>query len=166
MTQVTYAANNVSASFEFEALPEASRLFIINYGIRQYLNDGAAVGKDWTPAEDGTGPKTVQEEKARRVEDRVKKLNEGTVSERASGGGQPKLSVEDRIWRELAIETLRAAAKAQNKKLPKDEAREALIAKVIANPKFVESQKKEHAARVKAAQTKVTVDLNELGLTF
>lgn len=157
----TYSANGVDTTIDFETLPEASRAFIINYGLRQYLNDGAAVAKDWTPPEGET--RTIEEEKTRRVNDRLTKLREGTVAERASAG-RTAVSVEDRIWREMAVEAIKTAAKVQGKKMPKGDDREALITKVLASDKFREANVKEHKARV--AMAKKSIDLGDFDLAL
>lgn len=67
-------------SIDFATLPEASQKFIIDYGFKQYLGDGTAVSKD-----DGDTEAKRNELKRDGIVARVKKLNEGTVTQRSSG---------------------------------------------------------------------------------
>jgi hypothetical protein len=73
----------------------------------------------------------------------------------------PRLSPDEKLRREIAIEKLEAAAKAQGAKLPKrskkeeKEAFDAYLEKALAKPKFAEAVEKEFKARKKAASVEI-----------
>jgi 3-oxoacyl-[acyl-carrier-protein] synthase III len=97
------------------------------------------------------------------VNERLTKLREGTVSERASGGGTAGRTPEERIQREIAKEAIKAAAKAQGKKVPTGEDLDKIIKALWApDHAFAKKNAPEVKRRLKAAES--AVDLNELGL--
>jgi hypothetical protein len=73
----------------------------------------------------------------------------------------PRLSPDEKLRRDIAIEKLEAAAKAQGTKLPKRskkeerEAFDAILDKALAKPKFADAVEKEFKARKKAAATEI-----------
>jgi hypothetical protein len=87
--------------------------------------------------------------------------------ERAARSGRPRLSPEDKLRREVAIEKLEAVFAASNAKLPrrsnKDErdAFETILAKALSKPGFAAQVEKEFKARLKA-RSAVAIDESEL----
>jgi hypothetical protein len=119
---MNYVANiaGVPVNLEWDSLPIESREFIINYGLKQYLQDGAAVSKTFTDKARLGEAKTVTEmdaEKAAGVESRIGKLKAGTVGERTRKS-EPVDPIEKEMCR-IVVERLRAKAKATGAKLPK-----------------------------------------------
>lgn len=98
-------------SVDWENLPDESRAFIVNYGLKQYLADGAAGAADNAALVEG-------------VDARVKKLLVADFS-RTRGEGAAKPDTEERIAIKLAKEMLRAVAKAKGATLDKDKLAEA-----------------------------------------
>lgn len=103
----SFGTNAVEQSFEFDSLPVAAQEFIINYGLKQYLSDGAAVGKEECETEE-----LRNELKASRVNERADKLRQGTMSQRAASSRV--VDPQAKIKRELAKELLKAYCKAND----------------------------------------------------
>lgn len=117
LTYVTTIAN-VPVDIAWDAIPEASRLFLAEYGIRQYLNDGAAVPKTFTTGERKGQAKSeaeIAEEKREGVAARLDNILSGEFTRRMAA---PKITTEERIRTEVVMDRLTAAAKAANVKLP------------------------------------------------
>ncbi len=116
MVKFEAAIANVPCSVDFATLPEASQRFIVEYGLRQYLNDGAAAS-----LRDREGnPKTAEalaEEKAEGVRDRLAKLASGEFTRRAAA--KQAVDPAERERNAIIREKLEAAARAVGKKLPK-----------------------------------------------
>jgi hypothetical protein len=157
----------VPVSVDVEALPAKSMEFIIEYGLRQYIQDGAAVSKLVLSGDDKGRAKTEDEiatEKREGVEERVANLLSGEFTRR--GPAAAKLSPEEREREAIIMAALTAAAKAANVKLPTKTGKNAdpeKLAKLVAAyyAKYRADVDKEVSRRVKAAKP---VDLNELGL--
>lgn len=108
----------VPVEVNFEALPEASRLFLAEYGLRQYLNDGAAVSKTITSgASKGIikSDEQILEEKIAGVKARLDNILSGEFTRREA---KPRVSTEERIREEVIQDRLEAGAKASNTRLP------------------------------------------------
>src|SRR5215207_9839998 len=94
---VYFAANvsTVAVNVTFGNLPEASQRFIIEYGLKQYIQDGAAVSKEFTSGERKGEKKTAEEiaaEKTEGVEERLDNLRSGEFIRR---GTVERLSPEE-----------------------------------------------------------------------
>lgn len=122
----------VAVDIDFEALPEASRTFVIEYGLKQYIQDGAATpahvmakkgepkddkgrllvdGKPVKKAED-----VIADEKREGVLERIDNLLNADFSRR--GPAAPKMSPEERFRYSIVQEALEGIAKATGKILP------------------------------------------------
>jgi hypothetical protein len=102
-----------------DALLPVSRDFLLEYGWRQYVQDGAAVSKTFLSGERKGETKTDDEiaaEKAEGIKERLANIESGEFVRR--GPGAPKLSPEDTIRQRLAIEAIEGAGKAAGQKLP------------------------------------------------
>lgn len=146
-----------TVEIDFDALPDASRDFVIRYGLKQYLADGAA----------GAGSNA---ELVAGVEERVRKLREADF-QRTRGEGSAKPDTEERIAMKLAKELIRVKAKAAGVTLPKEKveaAAEAFLAKDTDEAKAIKTEaKRQIAAKAKLTADDATADafLAELGLT-
>lgn len=96
---------------DWNALPDASQFFIINYGLRQYLADGMA------------GAET-EAEAAAAIAERTRKLTEADFS-RTRGEGTSKPDTVDVRALRLAKEFLRNRLKEANQTVEKDKIAEA-----------------------------------------
>lgn len=108
----------VPCELAWDDLPPASRAFLAEYGLRQYLNDGAAVPKAFTAGEQKGMLKTAEqiaEEKREGVAARLDNILTGEFTRRTAA---PKLSPEEQTREDVIMERLAAAAKAANVKLP------------------------------------------------
>lgn len=117
LTYLTTVAN-VPVDIAWDAIPEASRLFLAEYGIRQYLNDGAAVPKKHTAGERKGQDKTeaeILEEKRDGVQARLDNILSGEFTRRSVATRQ---TPEERIREEVIQDRLEAGAKASNTRLP------------------------------------------------
>jgi len=146
-----------TVSVDWDALPEESRAFVIRYGLKQYLADGAA----------GAGS---NEELVNGVNERVRKLAEADF-QRTRGEGAAKPDTEERIALRLAKELIRAKAKAASVTLPKEKveaAAVAFLAKDTDDAKAIKAEaKRQMQAKAKLATSDAGADdlLAELGLT-
>jgi hypothetical protein len=159
----------VPVNITFDSLPEESKSFVIEYGLRQYVQDGAAVSKTFTSGETKGMVKTDEQiatEKREGVEERVANLLSGDFTRRGPSAAR---KTPEEIERESYIMAeLKAAAKASNVKLPTKTGKDAdpeKLAELVANyyAKFGEAVDKEVARRLKSV-AKVPVNLSELGL--
>lgn len=147
-----------TVTIDWENLPDESRTFIVRYGLKQYLADGAAGAANHDELVSG-------------VTARMEKLAKADFA-RTRGDGPAKPDTEERITLRLLKEAIRAAAKAQNVTLPKEKVEEA--AKALAanaeHPRTVEAvkeAKRQMAAKAKMTDSAADADtiLAELGLT-
>jgi hypothetical protein len=152
---------NVDYELYADSLPQSSLEFLLRYGFRQYLQDSVAMSKDdmaEIKAEcDDSGEDYDSElagEKSRRVNARLEKIHAGTCSERSV----TRDPLEAEIKR-VALVALKALAKAQQKKLPKDQkARNAMLARFIEakeNRARFEAIAKENLAQQRAAAEEI-----------
>jgi hypothetical protein len=158
---ITFNANvaGVACAVDFATLPEASQAFVIEYGIRQYLNDGAAVSKLFTDKERKGMVKdaeTIATEKFEGVTERLENLRSGEFTRR--GSGAPKMTPEERERASIVQARLDAMAKAVGKPLPKKTGKDAnpeLLAKMheAMYAKHKDAIDKEVSRRLKAAKT-------------
>lgn len=102
-----FGGHESAVELDFASLPQAAQEFIVAYGLRQYLNDGAAVAKDECDSEDERNKLKID-----RINERVQKLRDGTMSQR--GGGTRVTDPIQKIKREIATEILKAYAKAND----------------------------------------------------
>lgn len=115
MTQFTFNHPALDAAIEIglDQLSESAVTFLLDYGIRQYLADGAAVALK--NDEGNVRPLAERnEEKRVGIERRLDNVLTGDFTRTVS---RDPFAVE---FRRVAKELLTAAAKAQNKKLPTD----------------------------------------------
>jgi len=117
---VYFAANvsTVAVNVTFGNLPEASQRFIIEYGLKQYIQDGAAVSKEFTSGERKGEKKTAEEiaaEKTEGVEERLDNLRSGEFIRR---GTVERLSPEEMRRVAYIEDTIRTAAAKARVKLP------------------------------------------------
>lgn len=170
MTEIAFqsAVANVPCHVVFHTLPEASQRFIIEYGIRQYLQDGAAVSKTFLSGDRKGETKTeaeIAEEKAEGVRERLENLRQGEFTRRSAAG--PKMTPEEKERDRIVMDRLTKAVKAMGKAMPKatgKDANPALLAQLKA--RYYEKNKaaidKEVARRMKDAEK--VEDLSDLGL--
>ena len=104
---------------DFTTLPEASQAFVIEYGLRQYIQDGAAVSKLFASGErkgEAKSEAEIAEEKAEGVRERLANLQSGDFTRR--GTAAPKMSPEERYRDQIVTDRLEKAVKALGKRLP------------------------------------------------
>jgi hypothetical protein len=109
----------VPVSVDTTQLPEASVAFIMEYGLRQYIQDGAAVSKVFTDKERKGQAKTDDEiatEKAEGVKERVENLLSGEFTRR--GPAAAKMTPEEKERDAIIMAKLTERAKALGKNLP------------------------------------------------
>lgn len=106
---------------DFDALPQASKSFVIAYGLKQYIADGMAGANDETDAASG-------------VSERVRKLKEADFA-RTRGESTNVDSVEQRAIK-LAKAAIRTALKAKNAKADKEQIDTAAKAYVERDPQW------------------------------
>lgn len=168
---VAYTANvaGVPVNIDFDTLPIESRVFVIEYGLKQYIADGAAVSKEFQSGERKGEKKTADEiaaEKTEGVQERIENLMSGEFTRR--GPGAAKLTPEERERDSIIMAQLAAWAKARNSKLPTKTGKKAdpeLLEKLVA--KWYEKNQtaidKEVARRMKdAAKVQDMTDMDEL----
>lgn len=138
----TFGTESETVNIDFNQLPETAQAFIINYGLTQYLNDGAAVGKDEyeTEAERNAA-------KVAGIRTRADKLRAGTMSVR--GGGTRTTDPRQKVMRDVATEILRAYFKSQDMKMPKGEELTQRIEKFWASEKNTAKMMPEVEKRLK-----------------
>lgn len=126
-------------SIDFDALPEASKSFIVNYGLKQYLADGMAGADNYAEAAQG-------------IEARVAKLQSGDLS-RARGEGTAKADTVEGRALKLARDAIRASLKAANQTAEKELIAEAAKEFIKSDASFMKEAKKqlEQEAAGKAA---------------
>jgi len=95
-----------TVEIDFAALPEASQAFVVTYGLKQYLADGAAGAENHDQLVEG-------------VNARVEKLLSGDLS-RARGEGKVAVDSETGRALKLAKDAIRLKAKAAKVTLPKE----------------------------------------------
>jgi hypothetical protein len=127
------------ATIDFDSLPEASRAFLLHYGIRQYLADGMAGAT--SQAEFDTG-----------IKDRLTKIAEADFS-RTRGEGLGKPDTDESRAIKLAKAAIRAKAKANNMTLTKEKVDETATKLIAADPKFLAEAKKQLAAEAKLRES-------------
>jgi hypothetical protein len=158
---ITFEASiaNVPCRVVFADLPEESQRFVVEYGIRQYLNDGAAVSKLHTDKERRGIAKTELEilnEKQDGVTERLANLQSGEFTRR--GTGAAKMTPEEKERYSIVQARLDAMAKATGKVLPKKTGKDAnpeLLQKLheAMYTKHKDAIDKEVSRRLKAART-------------
>lgn len=174
-------------SVEWDALPESSQVALATLGFSTKIKNSIAGVKagilgtsktaNWSDeeiadeasrlglAEWGRDESTAEAICAAMQAEMFKAICEGI--EPASRRGGSRMSPDDKLRREIAIETLEAQARKQGKVLPKrskkeeKEAFDALLAKVMQNDRFAAIVEKEFADRKKKA-AKVEFDLSDL----
>jgi hypothetical protein len=151
---ITVSKTNQQFNIDFEALPKASQDYVIQYGLKQCLNDCHSAFKD------------VDHAKAQ-VEMKVEALRSGTVSLRAIGERIDPVTkaVNDRLitlvataakmTRKNLIAKLKASGQSIREYVAKQNGGEAMIAKFT---------KEEEASRKKLAAVEFDVDLTQLDL--
>ena len=100
MTSINIAVSKAQENYavDFTALPQASQDFIINYGLRQYLNDAVAGIKPDQTAEAQTA-----------VANRMQQLTSGTVGVRAVAEKNPvKAEAKREVLRALKAKGIKA----------------------------------------------------------
>jgi hypothetical protein len=158
MTSISINKIGVAVDVDFGALPEVSQQFIINYGLRQVLNDAHA-SIQLRDFPEGEGFKDAVENA---VNTRLGALVSGDLTTKR-GGGLPVDPVQREVIR-MAREEVRAAIKAQGRKLSTIENLDDIIAAHAekASERLVKEAKKRLA--VIASAPAPDVDLSALGL--
>lgn len=108
----------VACVVDIESLLPESLAFLLEYGVRQYLADGAAVSKLHQSGDQKGQPKTdeqIANEKALGVQERLDNIYKGEFTRR---NAQPKLSREERIRQSVVIDIIESAARKAKMKLP------------------------------------------------
>lgn len=141
-----------TVSIAFDALPEASKAFVINYGLKQYLADGAAGATNNSELVEG-------------VNARVAKLESGDLS-RARGEGAVKVDSETGRALKLAKDAIRLKAKAAKVVLPKEKVAEMAAALVEKDPDYRKEAKRQLAneATLESGDDFLTAMLAEAGI--
>lgn len=109
----------VPCTFDSDSAKPESVAFLLEYGWRQYLQDGAAVSKVHQSGDlKGTvkSEEEIAEEKRQGVMERLENIVNGEFTRR--GPGAPKLSPTERYRLEITEQKIRDAAKAVGKKVP------------------------------------------------
>lgn len=130
-----------AVAIDWDNLPAESRAFIVTYGLKQYLADGAAGAAN-------------NDELVAGVNARVEKLAKADFT-RTRGDGPAKPDTEERIALRMAKEVIRAALKAKNAEADKDKV-EAMAKAFLAgeNPKakdILKEAKRQMEAKAKVA---------------
>lgn len=139
-----------SVAIEWDKLPDASQLFVINYGLRQYLADATA------------GAGTEADAKAG-IESRVRKLQDADFSRTRGEAADKPDTVEGRFLK-LARADIRERLKAANQTVEKEkiaDAAKALLAKKDEHPlakKLFAEAKRQIDAEAKAKDTLAAED--------
>lgn len=123
---------------DFDTLPDASKSFVIAYGLRQYLADAMA------------GAESAEDAKAK-IESRRDKLVSGDLS-RTRGEGLTAPDSEGGRALKLAKAAIRAAMKVQNVKADKDAINEAASKMIAADGSWLEKAKKQLADESKLSE--------------
>lgn len=108
----------VPVDIAFADLPEASQLFQVEYGAKQYVQDGAAVSKKENEGKDDERLRTAEEIAALKIEgvnERVANLLAGEFTRRSSA---VKLTPEEKHRADVVMDGLRKFAATINKPLP------------------------------------------------
>lgn len=124
---------------DWDALPEASKSFIVSYGLKQYLADGMAGAEDEAQAAEG-------------VKARVAKLLSGDLI-RARGEGTAKADTVEGRALKLAREAIRASLKAANQTADKELIAEAAKEFIKTDESFMKEAKKQLDQEAKAKET-------------
>lgn len=147
-------------------LPATSVAFILEYGLKQYLQDGAAVSKSFLSGDrkgEAKSEDEIAEEKAEGVRERLENLASGEFTRRTAA---VKASPEERERDAIIMQRLQAAVKAIGKKLPTATGKNA-------DPEGLAALKSRYYAKNKAAIDKEVArrmkdtgveDLSDLGL--
>jgi hypothetical protein len=136
----TKRSNNgqTAVEIDWENLPQASREFIVAYGLKQYLADGAAGAQS-------------HDELVQGVAERVRKLE--TADFQRKGSGAERGDTETTLALKFAREAIRAACKAQNMAAPaKEKLAEMAKGLIESNPKYRKDAQAELARRAKATE--------------
>lgn len=112
--QFTANIATVPVAIDFSALPEASQLFVVEYGLKQYIQDGAAVSKKDSDGNEKS-EQDIANEKREGVEERVANLQAGEFTRRSTA---VKLTPEEKHRNDVVMDGLRKAAAAVGKPLP------------------------------------------------
>jgi hypothetical protein len=118
---MSFEANiaDVAVKLNVGELPIESIVFALEYGVRQYIQDGAAVSKTFTDKARKGQEKTEEEiatEKAEGVNERLDNLWAAEFARR--GPASPKMTAADRHRDAIVMAKLEQRAKALGKKLP------------------------------------------------
>lgn len=132
---------------DMASLPPESLTYALNYGVMQYLADGAA------GAEDAAGYRLG-------IEQRIEKLRNADFS-RAKGEAKP--DTETQRARKLAAQALRDKVKAAGAKADTAKINEAAAKIVESQPRWIELARKQLAEEAKAREnTEIDFDLGDL----
>jgi hypothetical protein len=160
-----YAANiaTVPIALKFADLPEVAQLFVVEYGLKQYIQDGAAVSKKENEGKDDErvrSPEEIATLKIEGVNERVANLQAGEFTRRSSA---VKLTPEEKHRNDVIMDGLRKFADSIGKKLPPRTGKKAdpekLDAQMAAWYKKNQAEiDKEVARRMKAAEKPIVVE--------
>lgn len=131
-------------TLDMAALPKESLEFILAYGVRQYLADGAAGSEDQAGFNLG-------------IEQRIRKLLEADFS-RSRGEAQAKPDSEEVRARKLAAMAIREKLKAAGAKADAKAINEAAAKMVAADPKWVKAAAKQLADEAKLREAEAEAD--------
>jgi len=156
-----FAANiaTVPVALRFAELPDVSQLFIVEYGMKQYAQDGAAVSKKDKDGNDKSESE-IATEKVEGVQERIDNLLTGEFTRRSSA---PKMTPEEKHRLDVVMGGLKKFATSINKPLPtrtgkkaEPEKLDALIKNWYA--KYQTDIDREVARRLKAAEKPLPVE--------
>lgn len=161
MTQVQIAKTGQSVEVDFKALPANSQEFIINYGLRQMLNDchSALTVKGW----EGT-QEAFNEAVMKAVSDKLAAIASGDLSIRKAGKAEPVDPVERlalRMARELIKDAL-AAKKLTIKKIGEEKFESLVEAKMEKDGEALRKEAKAQLKRKADLQAAEDIDLSDL----
>lgn len=125
----------VPVTVDWDKLPEASREFLIRYGIKQQLADGGAGAKTQADWESG-------------IKERLTKIMEGDFS-RTRGEAKAKPDTVEQRAAKLAKTALLADIKAAGLAPSKEQIAEAVADLIKADPSYTAEAKKQIAAEAK-----------------
>lgn len=130
---------------DWDAMPDASKDFVIRYGLKQYLADGMAGAENVDAAKAG-------------VDGRAAKLASGDLT-RTRGEGKEAPDTEGSRALKLAKATIRKAMAAANVKATKEAVAEAATKMVASDEKWLKQAREQLADEAKLGQD---VDISDL----
>jgi hypothetical protein len=136
-----------AVDIDWDALPEASKSFAINYGLKQYIADGVAGALDQVDFDEG-------------IAARIANLSSGDFSRKGGEGGFAPTNDPKVLGRKLAAQEVRERVKASGKVFSKEQVAAAIEKLFTSNEeKYVKEAQRQIDLRKEQAQA---INLDEL----